>query len=90
MKKCAASILLLALVLAPLPWENIENRSILKYDATRWLWFNESGKIKEIILSGWEQRTLALPYTPAEGTEFFSGATSDPWAGLPEQFKVTP
>ena len=77
-------------VLAPLSAKSIKARSILEYEATRWLWFNESGRIKEIILSGWEQRTLVLPYTPAAGTEFFSNATSDPWAGLPEQFNVNP
>ena len=69
-------------VLAPLPWENIERRQILSFDATRWLWENKSGNIKEIILSGWEQRTLVLPYTPAPDTPYFPGATSDPWAGL--------
>ena len=74
-------------VLAPLPAKSIVNRNILSYEATRWLWNNESGHIQEIILSGWVQRTLALPYTPAEGTEFFSNATSDPWGGMEDTYK---
>ena len=74
-------------VLAPLPDKSIVNRSILSYDATRWLWNNESGNIREIILSGWEQRTLSLPYAPAADTEFFSNATSDPWGGKEDTYK---
>ena len=74
-------------VLAPLSAKSIKARSILEYEATRWLWNNQSGNIKEIILSGWEQRTLVLPYTPAAGTEFFSNATSDPWADAADQYQ---
>jgi beta-lactamase superfamily II metal-dependent hydrolase len=77
-------------VLAPLPAKSIQNRNILSYESTRWLWNNESGHIREIILSGWLQRTLELPYTPAEGTEYFSNATTDPWAGQEAEYKKTP
>ena len=77
-------------VLAPLPAKSIVNREILSYESTRWLWNNESGNIREIILSGWEQRTLTLPYTPAEDTEFFSNATTDPWGGKEAQYKTDP
>ena len=66
-------------VLAPLPTESIAARGILEYKATQWLWHNESGNIKEIILSGWMERSLKLPYTPDAHTEYFSNATTDPW-----------
>ena len=77
-------------VLAPLPTQSIVNRNILGYEATRWLWNNVSGNIREIILSGWMQRTLDLPYTPAENVEFFSNATTDPWAGQESTYKKNP
>ena len=74
------------IVLAPLPSQSIKARAILSYPATRWLWYNESGNIKEIILSGWMQRTLEMPYAPDAYTEYFSNYATDPWAGLPEGF----
>jgi len=75
-------------VLAPLPAENITARNILSYEATRWLWNNESGKITEIILSGFKQRTLELPYTSPEGTAYFPDATTDPWGGKANQYQT--
>lgn len=60
---------------------------ILGFESSLWLWNNGSGRIKELILSDWEQRTLELPYTPAADVSYFSGATTDPWAGLEEIYK---
>ena len=77
-------------VLAPLPTQSIVARNILGYEATRWVWNNGSGNIKEVILSGWQQRTLELPYIPADHAVYFSNATTDPWAGKADQYKGKP
>ena len=61
---------------------------ILGFDASRWVWNNGNGKIREVILSGWQQRTLELPYVPLPNVDFFSGATTDPWAGLEDTYKI--
>ena len=55
---------------------------VLNFEQSRWLWNNGSGNIKELVLSGWEQRVFELPYTTPEGTPYFSAAAKDPWAGL--------
>ena len=54
---------------------------VVEFDATKWLWNNGSGNIREIIVSGFAQRTLSLPYIPPANTEYFSNATVDPWTG---------
>jgi hypothetical protein len=61
---------------------------ILTFTHSRWIWNNESGNIRELIFSGWEQRTLELPYTPAENVPFFPAFVEDPWAGLESQYKT--
>lgn len=61
---------------------------ILSFNHSRWIWNNESGNIRELIFSGWEQRTLELPYTPAENAPFFPAFVEDPWAGLESQYKT--
>jgi len=63
---------------------------ILSFAHSRWIWNNESGNIKEVILSGWEQRTLELPYTSPEATPYFPASAEDPWAGLAEKYKLAP
>lgn len=60
---------------------------ILSFKHSRWIWNNESGNIKEVILSGWVQRTLELPYTPAAGAPYFA-TEEDPWAGLESKYKT--
>ena len=75
-------------VLVPM-YEGYMNK-ILDFDASRWVWNNGNGRIREVILSGWQQRTLELPYLPAPGTEFFSNATTDPWAGMEAAYKTNP
>jgi beta-lactamase superfamily II metal-dependent hydrolase len=77
-------------VLAPLPWQSITKRNILNYESTRWLWNNGSGNIREIILSGFQQRVLELPYSPATDVEYFSGAIEDPWGGQADQYQTNP
>ena len=77
-------------VLAPLPSQSIVNRNILGFEATRWVWNNVSGNIREVILSGWQQRTLELPYIPADNVVYFSNATTDPWADKADQYKGKP
>ena len=59
----------------------------LSFEATAWLWNNGSSNIKEIIVSGFQQRTLELPYVPSEDTEYFSNASIDPWAGMESEYK---
>ena len=61
-------------------------KKILEFYASRWIWNNGSGRVREVILSGWEQRTLELPYTPAESAPYFA-TDGDPWAGLAEKYK---
>ena len=61
---------------------------ILTYTPSQWIWNNQSGSIKELIFSGWEERTLELPYAPAPDTPYFSPATDDPWAGLESEYKT--
>ena len=75
-------------VLVPM-YEGYLNK-ILDFDASRWVWNNGNSRIKEVILSGWQQRTLELPYTPLPDTDFFSGATTDPWAGMEATYKTNP
>ena len=62
-------------------------KKVLEFYATRWIWNNGSGRVREVILSGWEQRTLELPYALAESTPYFS-TTDDPWAGLAEKYQT--
>ena len=61
---------------------------ILSFPHSQWIWNNESGNIKEVILSGWEQRTMELPYTSPEATPYFPLSAQDPWAGLESQYKI--
>ena len=60
---------------------------VLKFGGSSMADAGQYRKVKEIILSDWEQRTLELPYTPAADVSYFSGATTDPWAGLEEIYK---
>ena len=60
---------------------------ILSFTHSQWIWNNVSGNIKEVILSGWEQRTLQLPYTSAPDASYFSIKTDDPWAGTANEYK---
>lgn len=62
-------------------------QKVLTFPYSRWIWNNESGNIREVIFSDFAQRTLELPYTPGDDTEYFSNATSDPWAGLESKYK---
>ena len=61
---------------------------ILTFAHSRWIWNNESGNIREVILSGWEQRTLELPYTTEEAAPYFPISAEDPWAGLADTYKT--
>ena len=61
---------------------------ILTFKHSQWIWNNESGNIREVIFSGWEQRTLELPYTTAEATPYFPLSAGDPWAGLADTYKT--
>ena len=63
-------------------------KTILGFNYSRWIWNNESGNIREVIFSDFAQRTLELPYTPAADTEYFSNATSDPWAGYASKYQT--
>ena len=63
-------------------------KTILSFPHSRWIWNNESGNIKEVMLSDFAQRTLELPYTPAPDTEYFSYATDDPWGGYASKYKT--
>ena len=59
---------------------------ILTFSQSQWVWNNKSGNIREVILSGWEERTLPLPYTPLPDTSYFS-TTEDPWYGYASKYK---
>lgn len=60
---------------------------ILAQKHSLWIWNNESGNIKEVILSDWEQRVLALPYQVTDTTPYFASGDQDPWAGLESQYR---
>jgi hypothetical protein len=57
-------------------------KTSLTFAYTRYLWNNESGNIREIIVSAWEQRVLALPYTSPDAAPLYSPNADDPWVGL--------
>ena len=61
---------------------------ILTFSHSRWIWNNESGNIREVILSGWEQRTFELPYTSPEDAPYFPISAEDPWAGMASTYKT--
>ena len=59
---------------------------VLSYAASRWIWNNVSGNIREVILFGWGERVLELPYTPGEDTPYFASGDQDPWAGIETEY----
>lgn len=61
-------------------------KKILEFSHSQWLWNNESGNIREIIVSDWGERTMVLPYTPMPDAPYFA-TTGDPWAGLESKYK---
>jgi hypothetical protein len=63
-------------------------KKILEFSHSQWIWNNGSGNIKEVILSGWEQRTLELPYTSGPNVSYFSPLVQDPWAGLASKYQT--
>jgi hypothetical protein len=75
-------------VMVPGATRSIKN--IVTFKHSRWVWNNESGNIQEVIFSDFSQRVLDLPYVPLQGTEYFSNATSDPWAGYASKYATQP
>ena len=75
-----------AVVMVPGATRSIKN--IVTFKHSRWIWNNESGNIQEVIFSDFSQRVLELPYTPAADVEYFSNATSDPWAGYASKYQT--
>lgn len=52
---------------------NVEGeKNSLYYTQTQWAINNVSGKVKEVIIAGLGQRTISLPYTPAEDAEYIN------------------
>lgn len=61
---------------------------ILTFKHSQWIWNNGSSNIREVILSGWEERVFELPYTPSADTPYFPASAEDPWAGLADTYKT--
>ena len=74
------SVVLVPMVASYLP-------KILSFTHSQWIWNNESGNIKEVVLSDWGERYLTLPYSTASDTPYFSNSAADPWGGVASQYK---
>ena len=61
-------------------------KKILEFTHSQWLWNNESGNIREIVVSDWGERTFALPYTTPNAAPYFATDT-DPWYGLASKYQ---
>ena len=74
-----------AVVLVPVSERLLKTSLTFAY--TRWIWYNTSGNIKEVIVSAWEQRVMKLPYISPADASYFNASVPDPWIGLESKYK---